>query len=962
MKRLKKLMAYLLCLVMVMGIYTPAQAEENTTTYTTESGLSYVIDENDEITITKYSGTSAHMIIPETINGRVVTKIGAKAFLNNNIIESVELPNGLKELGRLSFWGCENLIEIEIPSSVELVESSSFQACSSLEKAIVYQNTELEYIDRENAIFVSCADGFKLYGYKESPAECYAKKAGNKFINLDWIPLTSIILPEKITINLNEKREIPVIYGPEDSYVGFHVIDSRTFTGKGAAQFEYGENGRLFITGTKVGQNELYITKFKVYDYIDNYIDSNVCKVNIIDPSIIDAKNITIKASNNKVINDTTLSFDTYVENNECEITLETDPINATEPITFTSTSDRLAKVEIRDGKYILTVYEGYVTGTQTATITATGKRSGVTATFKVDVSYSGASSVNFNTSFNSNKDGRGNRIVQYSEYKMPPVVVPSNLTQDTIINIVDNPDKAGEEVITYNKTSGVLKAVGVGTATITAECKGQNISYDFEVTAYEKKATNVTINTDEKVLKTDTGYSLNMDIGKSYQLDSMVEPADTTDIKSWLDISRNGVISIDSQGNVTALKVGTAKVVVYESSYTDPTTYNVMSEELIITVTDPNEVKEPTTPTEIKAQSVQFNQTTGKLKNGETFQIIPTIVPSNTTDTLTYRSNRTNVATVSKTGLVTAVGAGSAWIIGEINGEEAYYIVEVQENVINPTISLSDSAITMKKGDKKVIKATRGENTTEQYWSSQNEKVAKITSDGLITAVGKGSTYIEAIAYSNDYKLNAKAYCKITVTDDSTTTDSGNNDNGTDNGNTNKPEEERKPGTIKLNATKFNLQKGKTTKALVIKSSTYSDDPIVSVTSSNNKVLKASLKGNTITLKGVKTSNKYVNVKVVTKSGATATCKIKVVKSKVSTSKLKLNKNNITLKKGKSTTLVVTQTPISASDKLTWTSSNKKIATVNKKGKIVAKKKGSCVISVKSSNGKKATCKIKVK
>ncbi|MBA4687539.1 MAG: Ig-like domain-containing protein [Candidatus Galacturonibacter soehngenii] len=960
MKRLKKLMAYILCIVMLMGICTPVQAEENTTIYTTESGLSYVIDENDEITITGYNGASSHMIIPEYIEGRPVVTIGARAFESNLVIETVELPNTLKLLEKLSFWGCKNLLEIEIPSSVELIRTSSFQACNSLRKIVIYKDTELEYGTDANRIFSSYTRNvFRIYGYKDSPAEAYAKAFNDPFVYHDWIPLTSITLPDEITINLNERTEIPVIYGPEDSYVGFNKIDLYSFTGPAMATLEKTNDGRIFVTGTQEGQDQLYVIKKAEYNYIDNDIKSNVCKINFADPLKINANTILFKDSNNKVINDTTLSFDTYVENNECEITLETEPVNATEPITFTSTSDRLAKVEIRDGKYILTVYKGYVSGTQTATITATGSRSGVTASFNVDVSYSGASSVNFNTSFNS---GRGNRIDQYSEYEMPLVVVPSNLTQDTIINIVNNPDKAGEEVITYDKTSGVLKASGVGTATITATCKGQSISYDFEVIPYEKKATSVTINTNEKVLKTNTGYSLNLKIGDSYQLFATVTPEDTTDIFKWSTVSNNEIISLDKSGNIVALKAGTATVKASSCSYLEEIIANATSEYLTITVTDPNEVKEPTTPAEIKAQSIQFNQTTGELKNGETFQIIPTIVPSNTTDTLSYRSNRPNVATVSKTGLVTAVGAGSAWIIGEINGYEAYYIVEVQENVINPTISLSDSAITIKKGDKKVIKATRGENTKEPYWSSQNEKVAKITSDGLITAVGKGSTYIEAIAYSNDNSLHTKAYCKITVTDDSTTTDSGKNDNGTDNGNKKNPEEERKPGIIKLNATKFNLQKGKTTKALAIKSSTYSDDPIVSVTSSDNKILKASLKGNTITLKGVKTSNKYVTVKVVTKSGATATCKIKVVKSKVSTSKLKLNKKNINLKKGKSTTLVVTQTPISATDKLTWTSSNKKIATVNKKGKIVAKKKGSCVISVKSSNGKKVTCKVKVK
>ena len=45
-----------------------------------------------------------------------------------------------------------------------------------------------------------------------------------------------------------------------------------------------------------------------------------------------------------------------------------------------------------------------------------------------------------------------------------------------------------------------------------------------------------------------------------------------------------------------------------------------------------------------------------------------------------------------------------------------------------------------------------------------------------------------------------------------------------------------------------------------------------------------------------------------------------------------------------------------------TWTSSNKNIATVNSKGKITAKKAGTVTITVKTTNGKTAKCKITVK
>ncbi|MCH5298852.1 MAG: Ig-like domain-containing protein, partial [Ruminococcus sp.] len=63
------------------------------------------------------------------------------------------------------------------------------------------------------------------------------------------------------------------------------------------------------------------------------------------------------------------------------------------------------------------------------------------------------------------------------------------------------------------------------------------------------------------------------------------------------------------------------------------------------------------------------------------------------------------------------------------------------------------------------------------------------------------------------------------------------------------------------------------------------------------------------------------------------------------------------TLKKGKKFTLKIT----GGVGKAKFTSSNKKIATVNKNGKITAKKKGKATITVKT-NGMKLKCKITVK
>ena len=69
-------------------------------------------------------------------------------------------------------------------------------------------------------------------------------------------------------------------------------------------------------------------------------------------------------------------------------------------------------------------------------------------------------------------------------------------------------------------------------------------------------------------------------------------------------------------------------------------------------------------------------------------------------------------------------------------------------------------------------------------------------------------------------------------------------------------------------------------------------------------------------------------------------------------------------LKKGKSIKLKATIMPSNADNKkVTWKSSNKRVATVSSKGKIKAKNKGTAIITVKTKDGKKtAKCKVTVK
>ena len=147
------------------------------------------------------------------------------------------------------------------------------------------------------------------------------------------------------------------------------------------------------------------------------------------------------------------------------------------------------------------------------------------------------------------------------------------------------------------------------------------------------------------------------------------------------------------------------------------------------------------------------------------------------------------------------------------------------------------------------------------------------------------------------------------------------------------------------------------TTLTLRIKQTYKSGGKIKSVRTTNKKIVKVDRKGK---ITGKKAGKATVTITYT--NGSRRIYQVKVQKGIVKTIAVSVNKRNIILaKKGKSFQLKVTLTPVTSQQKVTYKSSNSKVAAVNSKGKIVAKKKGTATITVKSGN-KKIICKVKVK
>jgi len=92
--------------------------------------------ENNQATITGYTGAGGAVTIPSSVNGIPVVSVGGgypPVFGMNNIsVTSVTILNGLTTIGSSAFYACKNLSTINIPSSVTSIGDSAFTDSSSL--------------------------------------------------------------------------------------------------------------------------------------------------------------------------------------------------------------------------------------------------------------------------------------------------------------------------------------------------------------------------------------------------------------------------------------------------------------------------------------------------------------------------------------------------------------------------------------------------------------------------------------------------------------------------------------------------------------------------------------------------------------------------------------------------------------------------------------------------------------
>ncbi len=115
----------------------PVQEPENEPV--PSEGFSYAVYE-DGIELTRYDGNGGEVVIPQSIDGYNVVKLGDALFSNREDITSIVIPEGVRELGYSVFCFCTRLSEIKLPNSLEVIRSNALYGLWGVHEVFIPEN------------------------------------------------------------------------------------------------------------------------------------------------------------------------------------------------------------------------------------------------------------------------------------------------------------------------------------------------------------------------------------------------------------------------------------------------------------------------------------------------------------------------------------------------------------------------------------------------------------------------------------------------------------------------------------------------------------------------------------------------------------------------------------------------------------------------------------------------------
>lgn len=431
------------------------------------------------------------------------------------------------------------------------------------------------------------------------------------------------------------------------------------------------------------------------------------CTVTVVDPNkAVEVESVTV--------NPATL---TLALTNVATLSASVLPLNAPQSVTWSSSNEAVATVE--QSGVVTAVSDGIAIITATAT---GGKQATCVVTCGEGVVISGVTvtpaSVNLTIS-----------QTQQLSAAVTPAEAPQTVTWTT----------QNQSVVTVDG-NGLIIAQGLGTANVVATAVDGTTTGVCSVTVSDVAVTGIEIEPE----------SLELTLGGAPRQITVIYQPENAVAKSVDFTSENGgIASVDQSGMVSAVAAGSTNINV--------TVDGTFHATCAVTVSDKGSSEgTPVTSVTLDEEEISLAPT-------ETKQLTATVLPEDASDkSLSWSSDKTTVARVNQSGLVTARSAGDAIItVTSADGEhKAQCTVHVVTKVSG--VTLNHDKLELGVGETQQIQAVVSPATATNKavnWSSEADEIATVE-DGNITGHRAGSTKIKVTTVDGNYT----AECDVTV------------------------------------------------------------------------------------------------------------------------------------------------------------------------------------------------------
>ncbi len=301
----------------------------------------------------------------------------------------------------------------------------------------------------------------------------------------------------------------------------------------------------------------------------------------------------------------------------------------------------------------------------------------------------------------------------------------------------------------------------------------------------------------------------------------------------------------------------------------------------------------------------------------------------------ITWTSSDSNVATVDGSGNVTGVAAGNATITATAgSGASASCTVTVNAPVQAVTVTVSPATAEIEVGKTTTLTATvTGNANTAVTWESSDSTIATVDANGVVSGVKAGNVTITAKSQADTTKT---ATCSVTV------------------------KAATVASSIVLDKTTAEVEVGKD---ITLKATTTPADGVTVKWTSSDEAIAKVVNGK---VTGVKAGSATITAALIENEQETAKvhCSVTVTEG---TRKVTLDATKLEMTEGEEKTLKATVEGYTEASggKVTWSTSDKTIATVDADGKVLALKVGTVKITATNTENDvkvEAVCEITVK